>query len=152
MDLLSIKDKHLNTLMHIAAGFGRLKSVQALMKLCPKMIEQLDDKNHTPIDVAIKHGQLEVTKWLLSKTDRLITDSHLNTIELNRTYDSNSTRSCLHLAAKHGENEILRFILNEMHKKQFTMDIQDLNGNTACHLAAKYGHLDCLQVFIFLIY
>lgn len=33
-----------------------------------------------------------------------------------------------------------------MHKSQFSMDIQDINGNTACHLAAKYGHLDCLQV------
>jgi hypothetical protein len=40
--------------MHIACGFGRLRSVQTLMKLCPKLIDQLDDKNHDPIDVAIK--------------------------------------------------------------------------------------------------
>ncbi len=40
--------------MHIACGFGRLKSVQTLMKLCPKLIEQNDDKGHNPIDVAIK--------------------------------------------------------------------------------------------------
>jgi ankyrin repeat protein len=55
-------------------------------------------------------------------------------------------RSCLHIAAKHGENEILRFILSEMYKQQCSLDIQDLNGNTAAHLAAKYNHLDCLQV------
>lgn len=139
-----MKDKHKNTLMHIACGFGRLKSVQTLMKVCPKLIDQVDDKGHTPIDVAIKHGQLEVIKWLLAKTNRLVADSQINSI-----YDNESTtnkKSCLHFAAKHGENEILRYILNEMHKLQLSMDIQDLNGNTACHLAAKYGHLDCLQV------
>lgn len=40
--------------MHIACGFGRLKSVQALVKMCPSLIEQVDDKGHNPIDVSIK--------------------------------------------------------------------------------------------------
>jgi hypothetical protein len=40
--------------MHIACGFGRLKSAQALMKACPLLIDELDDKGHNPIDVAIK--------------------------------------------------------------------------------------------------
>lgn len=106
-DLMTIKDKHKNTLMHIACGFGRLKSVQILMKICPKMIDRLDDKGHSPIDVAIKHGQLEVIKWLLAKTDRLQKDSQINII-----YDNNSkAKSCLHLAAKHGENEISKLCL-----------------------------------------
>ena len=54
IDLLSIRDRHKNTLLHIACGFSRLKSVQTLMKLCPMLIEQLDDKGHSPIEVAIK--------------------------------------------------------------------------------------------------
>jgi hypothetical protein len=54
----------------------------------------------------------------------------------------------LHLAAKHGECEILKFILNEMYKQQLSLDVQDANGNTAAHLAAKYNHLDCLQTLV----
>jgi ankyrin repeat protein len=54
----------------------------------------------------------------------------------------------LHTSAKHGENEILRFILAEMYKQQLSLDTQDSNGNTAAHLAAKYNNLDCLQVSI----
>jgi ankyrin repeat protein len=50
------------------------------------------------------------------------------------------------LAAKHGENEILKFILSEMYKNQLSIDLTDSNGNTALHLAAKYCHLDCLCV------
>jgi hypothetical protein len=51
---MSIRDRHKNSLMHIACGFGRLKSVQVLMKLCPKLIDLTDDKGHNPIDIAIK--------------------------------------------------------------------------------------------------
>ena len=89
-----------------------------------------------------KHGQLEVIKWLLSKTNRLNKDSY-STGQINW-----NQRSCLHTSAKHGENEILRFILAEMYKQQLSLDTQDSNGNTAAHLAAKYNNLDCLQVSI----
>jgi hypothetical protein len=67
-DIVSIRDKHKNTLMHIACGFGRLRSVQTLMKLCPKLIDQLDDKNHDPIDVAIKVIKI----GFLFKTNRIL--------------------------------------------------------------------------------
>lgn len=139
-NLLNIRDKHQNTLLHIACGFGRLKSVQTLIKMCPVLIDQVDDKGHNPLDVAIKHGQLEVVKWLLFKTNRLAGDARSN------------RRSCIHLAAKHGENEILKYLLTEMHRKQLSLDIQDLNGNTAAHLAAKYNNLDCLQVLKLFFY
>ena len=55
-DIASIRDKHDNSLMHIACGFGRLKSIQTLMSLCPKSIELFNKKGHNPIDVAIKVG------------------------------------------------------------------------------------------------
>jgi ankyrin repeat protein len=90
-------------------------------------------------DKQIKHGQIDVVKWSLNKTNRLLMDSQPNKLNPYQ-------RSCLHLAAKHGECEILRFILGEMYKQQLLLDIQDINGNTAAHLAAKYNHLDCLQV------
>lgn len=53
-DLLSIRDRNKNSFMHIACGFGRLKSVQTLLKLCPELINLTDNKGHDPIDVAIK--------------------------------------------------------------------------------------------------
>jgi ankyrin repeat protein len=87
---------------------------------------------------------LQVVKWLLFKTNRLNQDFGS---EGNPIQNANQ-RSCLHFAAKHGENEILRFILSEMHKRQLSIDIQDINGNTAAHLAAKYNHLNCLQVHL----
>lgn len=89
-----------------------------------------------------KHGQIDVIKWLISKTNRLLVDSQAS----SSNYVNINHRSCLHFAAKHGENEILRYILSEMYKQQLSLDIQDSNGNTAAHLAAKYNHLDCLQV------
>jgi hypothetical protein len=52
--LLNIRDKYKNSLLHIASGFGRLKSVDFLLKTCPELIDQLDEKKHTPCDIAIK--------------------------------------------------------------------------------------------------
>jgi ankyrin repeat protein len=59
-DLLKIRDKHQNTLLHIACGFGRLKSAQCLMKFSPTLVDQIDDKGHNPIDVAIKVNTFEL--------------------------------------------------------------------------------------------
>lgn len=71
---------------------------------------------------------------------------NLSNNQIGQTHD----RSYIHFAAKHGENEILRTILTEMYKLNLSVDIKDSNGNTAAHLAAKYNHLDCLQVNFFL--
>lgn len=141
-DLTTIRDKHKNSLMHIACGFGRLKSVQTLMKLCPQLVELTDEKGHTPIDIAIKHGQIDVIRWFFTKTKMIQLDPEA----CFRSKKSSNQRSYLHFAAKHGENEILRYILSEMYKRNLSVDVQDLNGNTAAHLAAKYNHLKCLQV------
>jgi ankyrin repeat protein len=62
--------------------------------------------------------------------------------------NAKNTRTLIHIAAKHGENEILRYLLSEMHRKQLPLDLQDSNGNTAAHLAAKYNNLDCLQTLV----
>jgi ankyrin repeat protein len=164
---VNIRDKHRNTLLHIACAFGRLKSAQTLLKMCPALLDHLDDKGHSALDVAIKHGQLELVKWLLSRTNRLVSDTTIyQQLQQKQEQLANggggsrsssrqqrlaiarecSRRSCLHLAAKHGENEILKYVLSEMHRKRLPLDVQDLNGNTAAHLAAKYNNLDCLQV------
>ena len=70
--------------------------------------------------------------------------------DFDKTY-SNGQRSLLHLAAKHGENEILKLLCGEFYKLQLSIDIKDAAGNTSAHLAAKYNHLDCLQVCLLLI-
>lgn len=77
----------------------------------------------------LQHGQIDIIKWILPKTNRLELDTQTECMPLNR-------RSCLHLAAKHGENEILKFVLGEMLKHQLALDTQDSNGNTAAHLGS----------------
>ncbi len=65
-DLLKIRDKHKNTLMHIACGFGRLKSVQCLFKFSPTLFDQIDDKGHNPIDIAIKVSNCAFNYFLMN--------------------------------------------------------------------------------------
>lgn len=136
-DLINIRDKHKNTILHIACGFGRLKSIELILSINSNLLNEKDEKGHTAIDVAIKHGQFEVIEWLINK----------NILENFDSIDtSNHRRSYLHFCCKYGDNRILRLICSKMSESQITLDQLDSYGNTAAHLAAKYNHLDCLQV------
>jgi ankyrin repeat protein len=136
-DLINIRDKHKNTILHIACGFSRLKSIELLLNINPCLINEKDEKGHTAIDVAIKHGQYEVISWFINN----------NVIKTFNSLDtSNHRRSYLHFCCKYGDNRILRLICSKMSELQLTLDQLDSYGNTAAHLAAKYNHLDCLQV------
>lgn len=83
-----------------------------------------------------KHNQAKIVELIFQKSN--IYDD---------LYDVKK-RPLIHNAAKNGSNEVLRFLLFEMNKRQLCLDIKDSNGNTVAHLAAKYGHLDCLQTLV----
>ncbi|CAF0837743.1 unnamed protein product [Brachionus calyciflorus] len=131
-----IRDKHRNNLLHIACGLGRPNSVKTLVRYFPKLIEQLNDKQQKPIDVAIKHNQSKIVECFIHK---------MNIYE--ELFDAKK-RPLIHLAAKNGANEVLKMLLFEMNKRQLCLDIKDSHKNTAAHIAAKYGHLECLQTLV----
>ncbi len=63
--MTKIRDKHKNTLLHIACGFGRLKSVQFLLSVCPQLLYENDDKEHNAVDVAIKVSLMYFGKFVI---------------------------------------------------------------------------------------
>ena len=83
--------------------------------------------------IFVKHDQIKVVEWLLVNIDEL--------------YDQKK-RPFIHNAAKNGSNQVLKSLLVEINKRQLSVDLKDSQKNTAAHLAAKYGHLDCLQTLV----
>lgn len=68
-------------------------------------------------------------------------------IGIDDLYDQKK-RPYIHNAAKNGSNQVLKILLLEINKRQLSFDLKDSQKNTAAHLAAKYGHLDCLQTLV----
>jgi len=63
------------------------------------------------------------------------------------SFDGSTTRPPIaHVAARYNRSEILDWLCEEMDKEGFSVDTADHCSNTPVHVAARYGHLECIQV------
>uniref|UniRef100_A0ABM0M380 Synphilin-1-like n=1 Tax=Saccoglossus kowalevskii TaxID=10224 RepID=A0ABM0M380_SACKO len=137
--LYNIHDDRGNTILHIVCKFGHMDCLQWLVKntLCRELVLLDNDDVQTPAIVAVKHGKLECLQWLVLETG----------VKKQLTNEVNQP-VLLHQAARFGQEQCLRWLLGYMQMQDLSIDVTDPHGNTAAHLAAKYGHLSCLQTLV----
>ena len=82
-------------------------------------------------------GQTEVLDWLLEQTQAR-----------DEILPLANKKSLLHHAAKFGQESCLRTVLEKLNGMGRLTACCDGNGNSPAHVAAKHGHLSCLQVKI----
>ncbi|NXA57411.1 SNCAP protein, partial [Nothocercus julius] len=134
-NLDKIHDDCDNNLLHIAASQGHAECLQHLTSLMgedclnERNIEQL-----TPAGLAIKNGQLECVRWMVSETEAIA--------ELSCSKDH---PSLIHYAGCYGQEKILLWLLQFMQEQGISLDEVDQDGNTAVHVAAQHGYLGCIQ-------
>ncbi|KAH9803724.1 ANK REP REGION domain-containing protein [Citrus sinensis] len=117
-ELIDRLDWHQRNPLHYAAA-------SASKKLAYKQ----DCNGETPLHLAAENGKLKVLKLLINK--------YPDAIEIR----NNSDRSILHVAAKHGNWNIVSFILRSPEMENL-INLVDRNGNTPLHLAAMGLHSD----------
>lgn len=128
--ILNSKDETGNTPLHLAASSGMLKVVQQLLESNKVKINNKNSAGLTPLFVAVQNKNVEIVKCLCEdpSIDVLQTDS------LGRT--------AYHEAALIGKEEIYTLeIFIKKAKSIYTL--QDADGNTPLHLAARQGYLAC---------
>ncbi|NXH00501.1 SNCAP protein, partial [Loxia leucoptera] len=137
-NLDKIHDECDNNLLHVAASKGHAECLQHLTSLMgedclnERNIEQL-----TPAGLAIKNGQLECVRWMVSETEAIA--------ELSCSKDH---PSLIHYAACYGQEKILLWLLQFMQEQGISLDEVDQDGNTAVHIAAQHGYLGCIQTLV----
>ncbi|NWJ04312.1 SNCAP protein, partial [Crypturellus undulatus] len=137
-NLDKIHDNYDNNLLHIAASQGHAECLQHLTSLMgedclnERNIEQL-----TPAGLAIKNGQLECVRWMVSETEAIA--------ELSCSKDH---PSLIHYAGCYGQEKILLWLLQFMQEQGISLDEADQDGNTAVHVAAQHGYLGCIQTLV----
>ncbi|NXA39792.1 SNCAP protein, partial [Eudromia elegans] len=137
-NLDKIHDDYDNNLLHIAASQGHAECLQHLTSLMgedclnERNIEQL-----TPAGLAIKNGQLECVRWMVSETEAIA--------ELSCSKDH---PSLIHYAGCYGQEKILLWLLQFMQEQGISLDEVDQDGNTAVHVAAQHGYLGCIQTLV----
>eukprot|EP00076_Gallus_gallus_P016803 XP_015136309.1 synphilin-1 isoform X1 [Gallus gallus] len=137
-NLDKIHDECDNNLLHVAASKGHAECLQHLTSLMGE--DCLNERNMeqlTPAGLAIKNGQLECVRWMVSETEAIA--------ELSCSKDH---PSLIHYAGCYGQEKILLWLLQFMQEQGISLDEVDQDGNTAVHIAAQHGYLGCIQTLV----
>ncbi|XP_069867258.1 synphilin-1-like isoform X1 [Dipodomys merriami] len=137
-NLDKIHDDSGNNLLHIAASQGHAECLQHLTSLMGE--DCLSERNAdelTPAGLAIKNGQLECVRWMVSETEAIA--------ELSCSKDF---PSLIHYAGCYGQEKILLWLLQFMQEQGISLDEVDQDGNSAVHVASQHGYLGCIQTLV----
>ncbi|XP_063151358.1 synphilin-1 isoform X3 [Candoia aspera] len=137
-NLDKIHDENGNNLLHVAASKGHAECLQHLTSLMGE--DCLNERNNdqlTPAGLAIKNGQLECVRWMVSETEAIA--------ELSCSKDH---PSLIHYAGCYGQEKILLWLLQFMQEQGISLDEVNQDGNSAVHVAAQHGYLGCIQTLV----
>ncbi|XP_066889474.1 synphilin-1 isoform X1 [Kogia breviceps] len=137
-NLDKIHDENGNNLLHVAAAQGHAECLQHLTSLMGEdCLNERNVEKLTPAGLAIKNGQLECVRWMVSETEAIA--------ELSCSKDF---PSLIHYAGCFGQEKILLWLLQFMQEQGISLDEVDQEGNSAVHVASQHGYLGCIQTLV----
>lgn len=136
---IRITDSLANTALHKASEAGNLPCLQWLVGRLPNdcLRNITNHDNLTPLAAAVKNGSMQRVQWLLEDTSAA-----------DEMSDDNSRFALIHLTIQNGQDDCLKCLLAYIRDKYLELDVTDSSGVTLAHVAAREGHLTCLQTLV----
>ncbi|GMY20237.1 protein accelerated cell death 6, partial [Fagus crenata] len=109
VDLLHVTTEN-NTVLHIAVLCDHLQVAEKIVKLCPKLLYQINSNDNTPLHVAAMVGNISMVSLLINHTKNLDIENAVQKIlrMVNAVGDT-----ALHIAVRYGKSNAVREIIKE---------------------------------------
>ncbi|XP_068218079.1 transient receptor potential cation channel subfamily A member 1 homolog [Palaemon carinicauda] len=161
---LHSRDKQGRTVFHYSVDKNSLETLTMLLEdpTLSDLIDQKDEKDCTPLNLAIKKESIESALLLLEKGASPVISCNVGMSPLHLAADQGCTRLCevllankdvdvnlenehgvapIHLAALHGSLDVIQMLV----RKKAKLTAVDKNGRTALHIAASVGSVSIVK-------
>ena len=131
---VTVIDKEDRSPLYLAAEYNQLKCLKTLVKTnsIDWLMRRNDRWDNTAIHIASSSGNLDIVIALIEAGAQID----------NKNEDEQTP---VHLAAKHGQLKVLKYILGH---DRYSVNDEDFESQTALHLASSGGHHDIVQELI----
>ncbi|KAK6933362.1 PGG domain [Dillenia turbinata] len=136
-----------NTVLHIAAEFGKTQCVEVILKACPSLLKQINLKGETALHVAAREGHIDVVKALVAAAKALNEELEIGTgaaRDLLGVTDDKKNMA-LHEAVRYRHLEVVKFLLEEDSEFPY---IRNDAGETPLYLAAERGYAELVRAIL----
>nr|XP_043626431.1 ankyrin repeat-containing protein BDA1-like [Erigeron canadensis] len=154
--------------LHVASTLGHTDFVKEILTRNPHLATECDSQKHLPLHLAAAKGHVEVVKALVSANpgtcharDRdggnpvhvAAIRGHLDVVKEMVQAQPHAARAMvqqdtiLHLCVKHGQFEVLKFLIETMGDHEF-VNTKDGYGNTLLHLAVADKQIQTINFLL----
>ncbi|XP_028081230.1 protein ACCELERATED CELL DEATH 6-like [Camellia sinensis] len=136
-----------NTVLHVAAQFGRLQCVEEILKECPVLLRRVNSKCETPLHFAVREERLDVAKALIDcakELDQELESGGREAKEILRATNEDKD-TALHMAVRNGHLDLVKLLTGEDPEFQHPANNAD---ETPLYLATEIGCDDVVSAIL----
>lgn len=106
---------NMNTVLHVAAQFGRSQCVEEILKMCSLLLWQVNGKGETCLHIASREGHASVVQVIIENARKFGKDieSSVGAAEGIIRKENCQGDTALHLAVRNHKTKVVEFLLKE---------------------------------------